>query len=128
MNSSPPRRATSMPWIIATSWNMVCRNDRNFPDSVTRARDRDATMWRQSKCKFQGQLNKPRWNGFHYLPESSGTEVAVDRRRAEELSVIKRVECLQPELQRLAFRQHDVPKKREGVVQGARSIKRPPRC
>lgn len=79
-----------------------------------------------SKVEFQRNLYKSRRTGFNHLPESSGAEVAVNRRRTKELRVIESIERLQSKLDGLAFVEHKIPKEREIEVQGAWSIKRPP--
>src|SRR5690348_4434651 len=81
-----------------------------------------------SENEFQRHLHQARRGSPDDLAKELAVEVAVDGHRSEKLRVIKRIERLQPELQRLRFRQAERSQQREVEIQRAGTVKAAPRC
>src|SRR5215475_3341829 len=78
-----------------------------------------------SEVKFRRELHKSGGCGLDHLPESRVADVAVDRVRSIELSVVEYVESLQPELDRLGLAQLQYLRKSHIEIFDTRSIKEP---
>src|SRR4051812_21182155 len=80
-----------------------------------------------SKRKLQSGLNEAWGSSLHNRSEQRAVDIALNRRRAEELRVVEDVESLQPELRALLFCDPEILQQREIRIELSRAIERSPR-